>query len=49
MGCRLAEAQQEFDQVVSTRQGQLDRILTQIQTLGREIDFHANERAIAAS
>jgi DNA recombination protein RmuC len=49
MGCRLAEAQQEFDQLVSTRQGQLDRILTQIQTLGREIDFHANERAIAAS
>ncbi len=40
MGRRLADAQKEFDLLVSTRQRQLERVLTQIQTLAQETDFH---------
>jgi DNA recombination protein RmuC len=48
LGRRLADAQKEFDQLVSTRQRQLDRVLTQIQTLGRETDFHTSTEALSA-
>jgi DNA recombination protein RmuC len=40
MGRRLAEAQKEFDQLVTTRQRQLQRVLTEIDTLRRSTDFH---------
>ncbi len=41
MGRRIAEAQKEFDQLVTTRQRQLERVLTEIDTLRRTTDFHA--------
>jgi DNA recombination protein RmuC len=40
MGRRIAEAQKEYDQLVTTRQRQLERVLTQIDTLRRSTDFH---------
>ena len=41
MGRRIAEAQKEFDQLVTTRQRQLDRVLAEIDTLRRTTAVHA--------
>jgi DNA recombination protein RmuC len=47
MGRRIAEAQKEFEHLVSTRQRQLERVLSQIQTLGQQTNFHAPEASSA--
>jgi len=41
MGRRIADAQKECDQLVTTRQRQLERVLSEIDTLRRNTDFHA--------
>jgi DNA recombination protein RmuC len=41
MGRRIAEAQKEFDQLVTTRQRQLDRVLAEIDTLRHTTAAHA--------
>ena len=40
MGRRIADAQKEFDQLVTTRQRQLDRVLAEIDTLRHSTDYH---------
>jgi DNA recombination protein RmuC len=40
MGRRIADAQREFDQLVTTRQRQLDRALAEIDTLRSTTDYH---------
>ncbi len=40
MGHRLPGAQKEIDQLVSTRQRQLERAMAQIRTLEKLTDFH---------
>ena len=43
MGRRIADTQKEYEQLVTTRQRQLDRILNHIETLRQETNFHAVE------
>src|SRR5262249_46988796 len=40
MGRRIADAQKEFDQLVTTRQRQLDRVFAEIDTLRHTTDYH---------
>ena len=41
MGRRIADAQKEYDQLTTTRQRQLDRVLAEIDTLRRTTDYHS--------
>jgi DNA recombination protein RmuC len=43
MGRKIAEAQKEHEQLVGTRHRQLDKVLSQIETLRQQTDFHAVE------
>ena len=45
MGNRLADARKEFDQLVTTRQRQLDNVLTKVETLRHQTGFHDGEDA----